>query len=138
MSHARVRKLFSAALAEWAADKNIPVSYDNVVNTFDMNQNHVQSHIIPSDSYSDTLGGDILTYTGIFQLKVITKYGVGMLDSEEYIRELQEVFKLNKRFEDDNGFAVQVVSPIFTPEGKQVGAQLVVPSYFTYRADTIN
>lgn len=136
MSHARVRKLFSAALAEWAAQEGVLVSYDNVVNTFDMNQNHIESHLIPSDSYNDTLGGDIYTYEGMLQLKVVTKYGVGMLPYETYIEKLQNLFKLNKRFVDFDGFAVQVISPIFTPEGKQIGAQLVVPSYFQYRADT--
>lgn len=137
MSHARVRKLFSAALAEYAVLKGIKVSYDNVKEKFDEDDDdHIETHLIPADTFTDTLGGDHKAFIGMYQMKIVTKYGTGYLKTEEIIEELQAIFKVFKEFTDDTGFSVQVISPIKTPEGKQNASQWAVPAYFEYRADT--
>jgi L-rhamnose isomerase len=135
MSHARVRTLFSAALANFAQQKNMKVSYDNVSDGFD-NEDHIESHIIPADTFSETLSGDHKAFIGMFQMTIVTQYGTGYLKTESLVEELQTVFKLNEMFTDTTGFSVQVTSPIHTPEGKQVGGQWRVPCYLNYRADT--
>lgn len=137
MSHARVRTLFSAALAEYAELKGIKVSWDNVKEQFDADDaDHIETHLIPADTFTDTLGGDHKAFIGLYQMKIVTKYGTGYLKTEEIIEDLQNVFKVYKEFTDTNGFAVQVISPIKTPEGKQNASQWAVPAYFEYRADT--
>ena len=137
MSHARVRKLFSAALATYAEQKGIKVSYDNVKEMFDdTTVDHIESHLIPADTFSDTLSGDHNSYIGMYQMTLVSKYGIGLLDPEELIEELQNIFQNNKMFTDADGFSVQVMSPIHSPEGKQAGVQWRVPCYFNYRADT--
>lgn len=142
MSHAKVRKIFAAALAEYAALKGLKVSYDNVKEKFDDNdEDHIKSHLIPADTFTDTLGGDHKAFIGMFQMTIVTKYGTGYLLTEEIIEELQNVFKVYKDFLEDendpiNSFRVQVTSPIKNPEGKQNASQWVVPAYFEYRADT--
>lgn len=136
MSHGKSRILFTAALADWCDINGIDYSVDNVYHESVEDENHIRSHLIPADTYSDTLGGDIITYIGMFQMSIYTKFGTGLLDNEIIIEALRNVFKLNRRFTDADGFSVQVTSPIHAPEGKQIGGQWVVPCYFDYRADT--
>lgn len=135
MSHARVRRLFAAALTSYASGKGYTVSHDNVKARF-KGATHIRSHLIPVDTFSDTLSGDHNGFIGMYQMTVVTKFGTGVLDSELVLEELQQVFKNNRRFVDDTGFAVQVVSPIKSPEGKQIEGEWVVPCYFNYRSDT--
>jgi hypothetical protein len=134
MSHARIRKIFSALLADYAESKNIDVSFDNVTLTSDGDR--IESHLIPSDTFSDTLSGDHNAYIGMFQMTLVVQYNNGLLEVESMVEELQVIFKNNKVFTDSSGFSVQVISPIKTPEGRQSGVQWRVPCYFEYRADT--
>lgn len=139
MSHGRVRRLFSSALAQWSADRTqpIPISYDNVKSKFEGDaEDHIETHLIPADTFSDTLGGDHKAFIGLFQMKIVMTYGSGLITTEDVVEELQNLFKINQVFTDDTGFTVQVISPIVVPEGKQIGGQWNVPCYFSYRADT--
>lgn len=138
MSHARVRTLFSAALANYAQQKGLEVSYDNVKIEF-VGDTYIRSHIIPSDTFSDTLSGDHKGYTGMFQMTIVTKYGTGLLTMESIANDLQNIFLVNKMFTDGKvpiPFNVQVTSPLIVPEGKQSGVAWESPCYFEYRADT--
>lgn len=135
MSHARVRNLFSAALAAYASTKGSKVSYDNVKTEFTSDV-HIKSHLMPADTFSDTLSGDHKGFIGLYQMTVVTKMGIGTLPADQVAEDLQTIFEINKRFVDANGFAVQVTTPLHTHEGKQVDGEWVVPCYFNYRADT--
>lgn len=134
MSHARIRKLFSAALSEYASLNNIPVSFDNVKSSF--TTDHIESHLIPADTFSDTLAGDHKAFIGMFQMTLVVQYNTGLLKPEQWTSDLQDIFAINKLFTDTSGFSVQVVSPIKTHEGKQLDTQWKVPIYFDYRSDT--
>lgn len=139
MSHGRVRRLFSSAISSWSAGrvKPIPLSFDNVIGKFDgVNEDHIEVHLIPADTFTETLGGDQKAFIGLFQMKIVMKYGTGALDTENIVEELQNVFKVDQIFKDETGFSVQVTTPIVVPEGKQIGGQWAVPCYFSYRADT--
>lgn len=136
MSNGRIRTIFSAALGAWAVAEGIKVSYDNVNVTL-MNEDNIKTHLIPVDTFSDTLSGDHIGYLGIFQMTITTKYGSGLLKTERIIEEWQrQLFPVTKIFTDDSGFNVQVIGPVTAVEGKQIGSQWVVPCYFNYRADT--
>ena len=134
MSHARIRKLFSAALSEYATVNNIPLSFDNVKEQFITD--HIESHLIPSDTFSDTLSGDHKAFVGMFQMMLVVQYNKGLLKPEQWVEDLQNIFQINKMFTDTTGFSVQVISPIKTHEGKQEGVQWRMPCYFEYRSDT--
>lgn len=134
MSHARIRKIFSALLANYGVQKNIPVYFDNVVGT--VTGDHLEAHLIPADTFSGTLSGDHKAFIGMFQITIVVQYNTGLLKAEQIVDELQAIFGINQMFTDTSGFAVQVVSPIKTPEGKQDGVQWRAPTRFDYRADT--
>lgn len=152
MSHGTIRKLFNKALLEYTDTTGMPVFLDNV-RSFDQNGSPIEPpskgeylkvHLIPADTYDDSLSGDHKVYTGMYQVTIVTKYGVGSLRSESIADAIQNVFKLNRRFVDiadtnpieENRFTVQVTSPVTVPEGRQLGVQWILPIHFEYRADT--
>jgi hypothetical protein len=146
MSHARIRKLFSDALLTYAEPTDIPVYLDNVtkcvrkkrIETDPAEQKpdeYIATHLIPADTFSDTLSGDHTGYIGMFQMTIVTKYGTGCTRAEDIIDGLQDTFKINKVYTADNGFTVQVTSPIKTNDGQQKGIQWVQHAYFEYRSD---
>ena len=135
MSHGRIRKIFSALVSEYATQNNIPVAYDNV--SFKaVDVDYIETHLIQSDTFSDTLSGDHKAFIGIWQMTLVVQYNTGLLKAEQICEDLQGIFELYKTFTDTSGFSVQVVSPIKIPEGKQVGVQWRIPCYFEYRSDT--
>lgn len=144
MSQARVRKLFYNALLEYTDTTGIAVYLDNI-REFDQNGsaiepppsgNYLHAHLIPADTYDDSLSGDHKVFIGMFQVTIVTEYGRGSKIAEDIADEIQQVFSLNRRFIDSSGFTVQVISPIKVPEGRQQGVQWRLPVYFDYRADT--
>lgn len=145
MSHDTARFLFSAALSQWATANNVWVDYDNVktVNPDDPTgppvTPRIASHIIPADTYSDTLSGDHECYIGMFQMSIYTKFATGTLENERLVKELKSIFKNNRRFISGKGtpseITVQVVSPLRVNQGKQEGAEWVVHTDFEYRSD---
>lgn len=135
MSHSRVRALFNTALIAYATPKNIRVATDNVKFTPNTNETYIVAHLIPADTYTNTLGGDHKAFIGLYQMKVVTGTGVSTSVSDNITQDLQAVFLVDKLFTKD-GFTVQVVSPIHSPEGKAQDGSWVVPCYFEYRADT--
>lgn len=152
MSHGTIRKLLNKALLEYTDTTGIPVYLDNV-RSFDKNGSpidppttgdYLKAHCIPADTYDDSLSGDHMVYIGIYQVTIVTKYGVGSLQSENIAKAIQNVFYRNRRIVDpadtnpivENRFTVQVTSPVVVPEGRQQGVQWVLPIHFEYRADT--
>ena len=135
MSHAKARALFNTALLAYATPKQIRVATDNVMFKPITNETYIAAHLIPADTTTNTLGGDHKKFIGIYQIKVVTGSGVSTSVSDNITQDLQDVFQVDKMFTKD-GFTVQVVSPIHSPEGRAQEGSWVVPCYFEYRADT--
>jgi hypothetical protein len=140
MSHGRIRKLFSDKLLEYVTSTDSPkplsYSFDNIKKNGPESADYIEAHIIPSDTFSDTLGGDHTAFIGMYQMTIVVQYNTGYVKVEKIVEHLQNAFKINKVFTDASGFSVQVISPIKTAEGKQSGIQWRVPCYFEYRSDT--
>lgn len=135
MSHARVRKLFSAALDVYAEGKGYKVSYDNVKASLP-NDVRIKAHLMPAETFSDTLNGsDHTGFIGLYQMIIETKYGTGTLQSELVVEDLSEIFVCDKVLADETGFSVQIITPLKAAEGKQIDGVWVVPTYFNYRSD---
>lgn len=151
MSHSKVRRLLTNKLLTGlgyteTTPSKYPVLFNGVQTEPEesMIDTNITVHLIPVDTYSDTLSGDHKAFVGIYQMKVRTdSLSNGMLVAEQVADELQVIFKVNDRAlesqpttENPNPFTVQVVSPIKVSEGKQQGAWWEIFCYFDYRADT--
>lgn len=137
MSNATIRNLFGVAL------KNSIVGvyrtkHDNApLNpTEQSNETFLDAHLIPSPTYSDSLGGDIITYTGIYQIKISVGAGKATAESDKIASDLFKLFKVNTVFADPSGLKVQVVQPLTVGEGRAIDGRWVVPCHIEYRCDT--
>lgn len=138
MGHELASTLFSDAFYDYVTDPTRMYSYSlaNIDSGPVETLPYLEAHIIPADTFSDTLDGDHLGIEGMWQIKVYTQYGTGTLQSAQIGRELSKIYKINKVFEYDDDFSVQVISPLKCHQGIQEGTRWVVPYYFEYRSDT--
>lgn len=150
MSNRMIRNLFSSAIMEAneageLLGRKIPVTFDNVEPEYTaeqiMSQTNIITHLIPGRPIANSLGGDLITYIGIYQMTIRVKAGETTADADDIVDSLMRVFKVDKVFEekdaDDNViFSVQVVNPIAAAEGRRVDDWWYVPCSFEYRADT--
>lgn len=136
MSHSAARNLFATKLTEYATTKGIRVSYDNFKLTPSANETYLETHLIPASTTANTLGGDHKRFVGLYQIKVIVGSGIATAASAKIVDELQTVFPVDSLYTDVNGFTVQVISPVHSPEGKVQEGKWIIPCYFEYEANT--
>lgn len=162
MSNARIRRMLFNELVtkltdpvteelKWSVMQNGVILTDEfgneIENPEDLNATSIWVDLIPAAAESETLQGDHIRYTGIFQMTIRVYLRSGEIDAniilEEIEDELQKSFKINQRLVDANDtsadpFAVQVISPIKVTEAtrKKGGNHWVAVSYFNYRSDT--
>lgn len=147
MNHELASILFADALITYATDpsRNYTVAIDNVdvgpIETTPI----IEAHIIPADTFSDTLSGDHLGIEGMWQMKVKVPYAQGSFQAMVIGNQLAKIYKINKEFEfddtfdidevDTTGFKVQVISPLKSHKGRNDHSQWEVIYYFEYRSD---
>lgn len=158
MSDARIRRMLFNELVtkltdpatdelKWPVLQNGTILTDEFGKEFDLDVTHIEVHLIPAPADSETLQGDHIRYTGIYQMDVRVILPKGEVDAniilEEIVDELQRSFKINQRLVDANDtsadkFAVQVLSPIKATEARRVDKSnwWNAHCYFNYRADT--
>lgn len=156
MSNGRIRRLIFDELKSGLKQRHggelpYPVLQHGVVITdkqkkeYKPNETHLEVHLIPAPAATETLQGDHVRYTGIYQIDVkilldidVDLYGDANLELETISDELQDVFKINLRLVDANGFAVQILSPLKIREARREKGSnwWVAFCYFDYRADT--
>ena len=136
MSHSAVRNLFATIVAQYAATKGIRVSYDNFKIKPEANETYLETHLIPADTTTETLGGDHKKFIGLYQIKVVGGSGVATAQTDAIVNELQTIFPIYSLHTNVDGFTVQVLSPVKSPEGKVQDGKWSIPCYFEYRADT--
>lgn len=172
MSNARIRRLFFDKLKDgirevdgslkWMVMQDGVIHLDSKGVEINFNTTHLAVHLIPAPAETETLKGDHVRYSGIYQIDARI-----LLDPKKDIRAdsnivleeitdtLQSIFKVNLRLvdtstvhvpeTDENGdiipyedFAVQVISPIKVREARREGKTnwWHAHCYFDYRADT--
>lgn len=149
MSESKIRRLLSAHLISKLKQPDGKLKYplmQNGIQGVSPTGNYIVGHLIPSPSDSETLAGDHVCYTGIYQMTVrasntdsagqlIPDMNVPMDEMVDYIR---NSFKINTRLTDTSGFTVQVMSPLKVTEARNENKEpwWTVHTYFNYRADT--
>lgn len=139
MSHAKVRNIFQSLLAEetkvGGSLAGIRIAYDNVKFVPNTNELYLALHLMPVDTFSDTLNArDHTAILGLFQVKVINGSASATGASDEVAGKLHDIFIADKVYGDS--FKVQIITPLKVGEGKAQDGKWSVPCYFEYRADT--
>lgn len=148
-SHNKIRKLIQDKLnaANALGELNlvpIYINYDNEdpLDPEDIGYNpYLVCRLMPADTYSDSLGGDIITSTGVFHIKVKVPSSSSTDDMERITNALFSLFRVNSVLseKDSSGavtFSTQLISPFRIYDGKRIDNWWVVPCSFEYRSDT--
>lgn len=157
MSESKIRRLFNDELIDKLTDRYTgKLKFQFVRNGTQhiavITDDYIVGHLIPAPSDSETLGGDHIRYTGIYQMTLrasndVDEDGDGEVDYLEWdmdvkmdkmVDTIRDIFKNNMRLTDASGFTVQVVSPLKVTEARMVKDDpwWTVQAYFNYRADT--
>lgn len=148
MSNAKIRNLLYATLIEGLtenAELSILVRDPAIILTEEYEKlytenNNIWVSLIPAPAVAETLGGDGIRYTGIYQMdvKILLKPDEvnANLPLNDIQDKLQEIFKVDMLIEDSQGFWVQIINPLKTSEAKQFGQWWTCHCYFDYRADS--
>ena len=139
MSHAKVRNIFQSLLAEetkvGGSLEGMRLAYDNVKFVPNTNELYLALHLMPVDTFSDTLNArDHTAILGLFQVKVISGSAGATYESDEIVRKLNDIFIADKVYGEE--FKVQIITPLKSGEGKAQDGKWSVPCYFEYRSDT--
>jgi hypothetical protein len=135
MSHRKIRLLYQARLADWAQAQGLRVAYQGVAFDPEDGETYLQAYLLPAGTDDNTLGGDLKTYTGIFQVNVVTPSGSGPTAAEDLVDELADLFPLYLRLGDVD-FTVIVLTPVEQGPGIVNDPTYTVSASFQYRADT--
>ncbi|EZP62705.1 phage tail terminator-like protein [Pseudomonas sp. RIT357] len=137
MSHAIIASIYEAKLIAWNAvrSEKLKLVFENTAYTPAAGETYLRVFTIPGDTASNTLGGDHLLFTGVFQVSIITPAGTGKAKTNPIAAELTDLFPLYAR---DTKGAVTVVtmSPVDPGPGIAGDSTYTVPISFLYRADT--
>lgn len=135
MSHKTIRSIYEKRLSAWAASKGLRVTCQNVAFTPAEGETYLAAFVLPAGTDSITLGGDHKSYTGVFQVNVVTPAGSGSGAAESLVYELAELFPLYLRLIQGD-FGVLVMTPVDPGPGVTGDTTYTVSASFQYRADT--
>ncbi len=137
MSHEKIKRLFEVELNAFAAAQNPPlrVAYRNVKFTPKVGETYLISDNLPAVTDSLTLGGDHTVYIGLYQITIVTPLNVGTKVATDIAESLSQTFKLNKQY-GSGGLVVQIIKPLYIPEGDVEQTVHTLPTHFKYRCDT--
>ena len=136
MSQSRIRTLLEDRLNTWASNRSpaLPIAWQNVSTT--PAETYLRAFMIPSQTDSADLKGDLTTYTGIFQVSVITPGGIGPQSAESIAEELQALFPANLLLTSAS-ISVQTITPFSIGPELSSADSYVLPVSTQYRADDI-
>lgn len=130
----KVRCLFEARLASWAAAKKLPVAWENVAFTPGAST-YLRAFLLRGNTTSRDLAGANTHRVGVFQANVVAPIGEGSGAAETIGEELCTLFPMNLRMVDA-GFAVVITSPMALHTGIQSEDRYTVPVSCRYQSDT--
>ena len=149
MSHNNIRKLINDELnsANMTGSLNtvpIYINYDNEdpLDADEIGYNpHLVCKLMPSDTYSESLGGDIITSIGLYHIKVKVPATSSTDVMERITNALFSLFRVDRVLseKDTHGnvlFSTQLTSPFRIYDGRRIDNWWVVPCSFEYRSDT--
>lgn len=134
MSHRIIRLLYQGRLDAWAQSQGLRVAYESRVFEPADGETYLQAYLLPAGTDDNTLGGDLKTYTGVFQVNVVTPAGNGPTAAENLADEIADLFPVFLRLSKYD-FEVIVLTPVEPGPGITDDSTYTVSASFQYRAD---
>ncbi|MDR2213950.1 MAG: DUF4128 domain-containing protein [Pseudomonadales bacterium] len=135
MSQQRIRSAFEDRLASWAAARLLPVVWQNAGAELPTTD-HLRAYLLPAETTSRDLAGDMRSYRGVFQVSVFTEPGQGPNRAEQLARELDELFPVALLM-PSGGLNVMVLSPMSAMPALQESDWFSIPCQCRYGAEEV-
>lgn len=137
MSHKKVRAIYEARLATWAAARSpvLRVAFQNQPFVPATGTTYLQAFMLPADTANQVLDGSHRAYTGVFQVSVVAPINTGPGAAEGIADELAALFVNFARL-SSSGFSVIQTTPARVGQAIATADSFLIPVSFEYRADT--
>lgn len=134
MTQALVRQALETALKTYADGASLPVAWENVDFTPSATA-HLRAFVLPAGTESPDLQRAGRTWTGIFQVTIVTPHGAGPGAAEALVTALSAVFDPSAPL-TAGGLRVYLLQPLSAAPGIQERDRWAVPCSVPYRADS--
>lgn len=144
MSDLAVRRIYESRIQQYIDQKGYGVAFQNVpfqppTIAADNPEAgvYLRVYVLPARTTSEDLEGRHRCYRGVVQIDVVTPRNIGPGLAGRLAAELDDLFQVNLRLTDANGFVVQVMTPASPGPEFPGEAEYAIPVSFEYRADRI-
>lgn len=135
MSHLKVRQTIEPIVAQFCTTNSISFVGENVKPGTDISYPYVMVYELPSRTVSGDLAGEWTTYSGIFQVTIVDRYGNAAGAVNTLAEQLRTLFPPFKYL--DAGQTVLVTAPIAIGKGLPEGEIYSLPVSIEYRCDIL-
>lgn len=136
MSQKDVRAVIETAVAAWAEENDFDdsaIAWENVAFAPPVGQ-YLKFNLLPAQTRSDDIAGQLRTWKGIVQLTLALPVGNGPALAETLIASLDRAFGASSYLPGPT-LSVLVATPVSAANGFLDDAHYLVPVTFQYRAD---
>lgn len=135
MSTPKIRNLLEARLKTYADANSLQVAWQNVPFTPPATT-YLRAFVLPANNGSETLEGEHIAYSGVFQVNVVAPINSGPAAAESIAEGVQFHFPNNLRL-TGGSLVPQIVGPPSIATALQNPESFVIPVSIRYRADAI-
>lgn len=139
MSLVIARNLLENRLNTWASARNPPlqIAWQNVpIRT--TSETHLRSFVLPAPTTSTDLASKLRTYSGIYQISIVTPVGISTGQAEQIAAELEALYPVSLRLtEPGSGITLMLVTPLAHAPGIQEGSAYTLPVSTRFRSDVV-
>lgn len=139
-----IRQLLESRLLTWAEANDIRVAFQGQSFTPPVlspsnpdGYTHIRNFLLPASTGSDDLAGAHRVYRGVCANNIITAKGGGAARSGMIAGMLADIFTLNLRLAANDGFTVQIVTPLSEAQLIEGDVDDTLPTSFQYEAHEI-
>lgn len=136
MSNKVIRSAIESRLSAWAAAQSpaLRVAWQKVPFTPVVGEKHLRGYLLPAETDDLTLGADVKTFSGIYQVSVCAPDGSGPAAAETLGEQIIALFPANLQLVKSGITTVIVRTPSMGPIQDEPGI-IVIPISIRYRAD---
>lgn len=132
-----IASALAARLSTWADAEGISVAWENVPFTPPANEMYLAVHDMPVTPRTIDLGLRCRTYSGVYQINIVTPAGSGRTSAVVLAGRVAELFPEGLEIEG-NGFTCWISSQPGIFRGIPTPVSYTVPVSLNYRADITN
>ena len=127
----------AARLGTWADAEGVPVAWENVQFDPPASGIYLAAYDMPATPRTVDLSQNCRTYSGVYQVNIVTPAGTGRTDANSLARQVAELFPEGADIRG-NGFVCWISGPPAVFRGISTAVSYTVPVSVNYQADIVS